>query len=129
MATAPLSGIILFHALGAGGAILIGGAVLLMRRGTPRHRMLGRLWAACMFATALSSFFIRSDGHFSWIHGLSLYVLISITLAVAAIMRGKVSVHRRAMTGTYAGLAIAGLFTLMPQRVLGQMLWGALGLL
>jgi len=37
-------------------ALALGALMLLLRKGTPVHRLLGRLWAAVMAAVAVSSF-------------------------------------------------------------------------
>ncbi|WP_052810981.1 DUF2306 domain-containing protein [Pandoraea vervacti] len=106
-------------------AMGLGAGILLMRRGTPRHRWMGRLWALAMVATALTSFGIRElgNGHFSWLHGLSLYVLVNLALAVVAIRRGNVKAHRRQMTGLYVGLVVAGLAAVaVPGRPLNSAL-------
>lgn len=113
--------ITLLHVAAAGVAVLLGTTLLLLRRGTPRHRYMGRAWALAMAVTALSSFGIRElvPGHFSWLHGLSLWVLVSLALAIAAIRRGNLGAHRRSMIGLYGGLLIAGAAALlMPGRVL-----------
>lgn len=102
--------ILTLHVAAATLAVLLGMAILMQRRGTPRHRRLGRWWALTMAVTALSSFGVREldPGHFSWLHALSLYVLASLVFAVVAIRRGNVHAHRRGMTGLYVGLVVAG---------------------
>ncbi len=50
--------------------------------------------------------------------------LISVPLAIFWILRGDVARHRRAMTNTYIGLVVAGLFAFAPGRLLGTMLFG-----
>ncbi|EON15654.1 DUF2306 domain-containing protein [Pandoraea sp. SD6-2] len=113
------------HLGAAVAAVLLGVGILLMRRGTSRHRWVGRLWVAAMAVTAATSFGIRElgGGHLSWLHALSAYVLTGLVLAVVAIRRGNVSAHRRQMLGLYAGLVIAGgAAVLMPGRVLNSAL-------
>ncbi|ANI21700.1 hypothetical protein AB870_25880 [Pandoraea faecigallinarum] len=113
------------HVGTAGVAILLGVGVLLLPRGTPRHRWMGRWWALAMVATAVTSFGIRElgKGHFSWLHGLSVYVLINLALAVNAVRRGNVRAHRRQMLGLYAGLVIAGVAAVaVPGRPLNNAL-------
>lgn len=120
---------IAIHLAAALPALLLGGWMLAARKGTPRHRRFGRAWVLLMAATAISSFWIRHSGHFSWIHLLSAWVLFILIMAVAAIYKGNVRAHRRWITGAYAGLAVAGTFALMPHRLLGAAVWSALGLL
>lgn len=108
-------------------ALLLGGLVLASRKGTPRHRLFGRTWVLLMAATAISSFWIRHTGHFSWIHLLSAWVLIVLIMAVASIYKGNVRQHRRWITGAYIGLAVAGILAMLPHRLLGAAVWSALG--
>ncbi|RJG03949.1 DUF2306 domain-containing protein [Noviherbaspirillum sedimenti] len=118
---------IAIHLSAAFAALLLGGAMLTMRKGTPRHRLLGRSWVLVMVATAISSFWIKTHGHYSWIHLLSVWVLFALGVAVVAIYKGNVRAHRRWITGTYVGLAAAGIFTLLPQRLLGALVWRTVG--
>ena len=113
------------HAVAAASAVVLGAAVLLRRKGTDTHRLLGRLWVLAMAFTALSSFGIYRE-HFSWIHGLSVFTLAMLVSGVVAARRGYTRAHRGIMVGTYAwGLIVTGLFTLLPSRLLGHALWGA----
>lgn len=112
------------HAAAAAAAVLIGAAVLLRRKGDRPHRLLGRVWVALMAFTALSSFAIYRES-FSWIHGLSVFTLLMLTLGVRAARQGRLRTHRNIMAGTYAwGLIVTGLFTLLPSRLLGHAVWG-----
>lgn len=120
--------VMLVHLTSAFGALALGGIVFLMKRGTPPHRHAGRAWVLLMGLTALSSFFIRTHGGFSWIHLLSVLVLYTLTMAVVAIRRRDVAGHRRMMLFAYRGLIIAGIFTLMPGRRLGALAWHAFNL-
>jgi uncharacterized membrane protein len=120
--------VMLVHLTSACGALALGGIVFLMKRGTPPHRYAGRAWVLLMAVTALSSFFIRTHGGFSWIHLLSVLVLYTLTMAVLAIRRRDIVRHQRLMVFAYRGLMIAGLFTLMPGRRLGALAWHAFSL-
>lgn len=114
------------HAAVAGCAVLLGAVVLWRRKGTVAHRLLGRLWILFMGFTALSSFGIYRES-FSWIHGLSVFTLVMLAMGLWAARGGRVRAHRGIMIGIYAwGLIVTGLFTLLPQRLLGHALWGTL---
>jgi uncharacterized membrane protein len=104
-------------------ALALGAYMLIRRKGTASHRMLGWIWAALMLTAATSSFWITGiTGSYSPIHALSLLVLVLVPLAVLAIRRGKVKRHRMAMIGLFFGaLVIPGLFTLLPMRLLGRL--------
>ncbi len=121
--------VIIIHLGAALAALLLGGLMLATRKGTPRHRRLGRSWVLLMAATAISSFWIKTSGSFSWIHLLSVWILFVLVMAVAAIYRGNIRAHRRWITGAYVGLAGAGTFALLPHRLLGATVWNALGLM
>jgi uncharacterized membrane protein len=114
-----------FHLSFALGALLLGVLIMVLRKGTSLHRILGRTWAAAMLAVALSSFWIRSSGGFSWIHLLSAWTVIALACAVYFIRRGNVKAHRRFMVGTLLGLAGAGLGALAPGRLLNAWLFSA----
>lgn len=121
--------IVVIHLAAAVAAVMLGIAILMVRRGTPRHRWMGRTWAVTMAATALSSFGIRelNPGHLSWLHALAAWVLVSLVLAIVAIRRGDVATHRRSMLGLYVGLIAAGIAAVaLPGRVLNETLaqWG-----
>jgi uncharacterized membrane protein len=126
MAYSPL---ILAHLFAAAGAVVIGGLMFVSKKGTVLHRLSGRLWVLLMLCAVLISFGIQSKGHFSWIHLLSVGTLFAIGMAVAAIYRRNIGVHKRWMTGAYVGLVTAGLFTLMPDRRLGYLVWHSFNLI
>lgn len=122
--SAGFSTAILLHTVTAIAALVIGAVVFLGRKGSPRHRMLGRTWALLMLVVILSSFFIKMSGSFSWIHALSVGSLVALALAVYHIRKGNVKAHRHAVIGLYSGgLVLAGVFTLLPSRLLGSYLW------
>lgn len=116
------------HLVAATAALVLGGAVFLARKGTFLHRMAGRTWAALMLVTAVSTWWIRASGSFSWIHILSVITLVALAGAIWFAITGNIRRHRNVVIGLYAGgLVIAGLFTLLPQRLLGHALWSSLG--
>ena len=79
--------------------------------------------------TAGSTWWIRASGSFSWIHGLSVFTLVMLGVAIWCAATGRIARHRQTMVSLYVGsLIIAGAFALLPERLLGGLLWGALGL-
>jgi uncharacterized membrane protein len=119
--------VIAAHAALAGAALVVGGAVLARPKGTTSHRLLGWTWVVLMASVASISFAIRYNG-FSWIHGLSVYTLFALAFGVMHARRRNIKAHRLTMISIFVGaLLITGLFTLLPQRLIGQALWGALG--
>jgi uncharacterized membrane protein len=125
-----LNPVILIHVVAAVIALGLGALVFLRRKGTVTHGWTGRAWAVLMLVVAVSSFWITGkDAQYSWIHGLSVFVTVAIPYAVYLAIRGNIKRHRGLMTGLYIGaLIVAGGFSFTPDRILGQMLWSALGL-
>lgn len=124
----PFTPIILIHIAAAVGAVVIGGIMLMLKRGTPMHRRAGRVWVALMLITALVSFGIKASGNFSWIHLLSVWMLVTLGVAVYAILYRNVRKHQRWMISAYIGLVAAGAAALLPHRRLGYLVWNAVGL-
>lgn len=121
--------IIQWHAAAAVAALLLGVVQLVGRKGGRRHRALGYLWAALLGSVAASSIWISKErmqlGPFSWIHGLSLLVLVMLPLGLLSARRGRIARHRGIMIGLFTGaLVIAGLFTLAPGRIMGRVVFG-----
>jgi uncharacterized membrane protein len=116
------------HVFTALSALVLGAFLLVARKGTRSHRLLGRIWIGLMVITAFSSFFIQSLGGyfgFSPIHLLSLLTLIGSWQAVVAVRSGRIAEHRRHVGNLYTfALLTAGAFTLLPGRLIHEMLFG-----
>jgi uncharacterized membrane protein len=122
--------VIVAHMTAAFLAIGIGAVAFAARKGSAVHRAAGRSWVVLMLVAALSSFWIQTKGHFSAIHILSVAVPVLLGLGIYFAATGRIRRHRRMMVGIYAlGLGVAGLFTLLPNRLLGHMLWTSLGVI
>ncbi len=131
--------LIAVHMSSALAAVVVGPVALWARRrgkARPRlHRAAGYAWVTLMLMTAISAFFIRD--HSLWnIHGFTLIHLfipatvIGLVLSFRYIALGKFAAHREAMQKLYFGACVgAGLFTLLPSRLIGHWLWGNWGLL
>lgn len=128
--TTTFTPVILLHTAAALAALVLGAGMFLARKGTFSHRIAGRSWVALMLVAALSSFWIQTKGHFTWIHVLSVLVPLLLAAGVYFAVKGNVRGHRRMMISVYAGaLLVAGAFTLLPQRLLGRMVWSSLGVI
>jgi uncharacterized membrane protein len=117
-------GVIWLHLVATLCAVVLGLLALVRRKGTVAHKWLGRMWVLSMFVAALSSFWIQARGRLGWIHILSVVVLFSMSYAIYAIRCGNVRGHKNSMMFTFAGLLVAGIFTLLPYRMLGQWIFG-----
>ncbi len=111
-------------------AFFIGTILLFMKKGTPLHKFLGRIYMPLMLVTAIITLFMpalvgpRIGGHFGFIHLFSLLVLYSVPSAYLHARRGNVAKHRSAMVGLYVGgILIAGTFAFMPGRLMNQWLF------
>jgi uncharacterized membrane protein len=116
------------HALAAMAAFALGAVQLAAPKGTLPHRTIGWIWVVLMLAVAASSFWIHQIklwGPWSPIHLLSIFTLIMLPLGVWAAHRHRVSNHRNIMIGLFSGaLVIAGLFTLLPGRIMHAVVFG-----
>jgi uncharacterized membrane protein len=93
------------------------------------HRAFGYAWVTMMLITAVSAIFIQSHfpmwWRFSWIHLFIPATLVGLFGAFWHLAKGNIRRHRNAMLGLYFGACLgAGVFTLLPGRFLGQLIWG-----
>jgi uncharacterized membrane protein len=132
MSLAPLleaASAIPLHAFAAMAAFVLGLVQFAAPKGTLPHRTIGWIWVVLMVVVAASSFWIhqiRLVGPFSPIHLLSIFTLVMLPLAVWRAHTHRVTDHRRAMILLFAGaLVVAGLFTLVPGRIMHRVIFGA----
>jgi len=116
------------HAITALVAVIIGAIQLISAQGTRQHQVLGYLWVSMMMYVSISSFFISEIqlwGAFSPIHLLSAWTVITLCTGVYFARTGNIKAHQLNMQLLYGlALILTGLFTLLPNRVMGQMLFG-----
>ena len=112
-------------------AFAIGAFQLLRRKGTPSHKLLGKIYMLLMLATGLITLAMPAEvgprffGHFGFIHAFSFLTLYNVPAAYFAIRRGNIKVHRANMIGLYiGGILIAGSFAFAPGRMLHEWLFG-----
>jgi len=109
-------------------AALLGAYLLLRPKGTPRHRLLGKIWLCLMVITALSSFFIHQINMFygfSPIHLLSIFVLSGCWGAIANARNHNIAAHKRTVRSLYfGGIVGAGIFTFLPGRIMNKVAFG-----
>lgn len=126
--------VVAVHTTFALSAVALGPLALWTRLGQrvrPRwHRAAGYAWVTCMLGTAISALFIRSS--LSWsVGGLGpIHLLIAVTVvalirAFVYLQQGQIQGHRTTMQSLYFfACIVTGLFTLLPGRLLGQLVWG-----
>ncbi|MFD1486703.1 hypothetical protein [Ancylobacter vacuolatus] len=86
--------------------LALGTVQLAAPKGTLPHRSLGWLWSGLLATVAVSSFWIhgmRWFGPFGPIHILSLFVIVSLPLALLRAHRGDVTRHARARPACSTG--------------------------
>ena len=125
--------LIAVHMSAAITAVVLGPFALWARLGRttrPRlHRAFGYAWVTCMIAAALSAVFIRDFGlpniaGYTPIHLLIPVTLVSLYKAFVYLHQGNFQGHRKTMQWLYiSACLIAGAFTLLPKRYLGNLIW------
>ena len=121
--------VIFFHLVTAVLALLLGILMFARRKGTRSHKALGWTWVVLMGSTALASAFIRDYNMpnlagITPIHAFTVITAVNLPRGIWYIRRGNVAAHRRCMTSLYVGACLlAGVFTLLPGRFLGHLLW------
>jgi uncharacterized membrane protein len=132
--TMQLTPVIAIHMTAALGAIVTGPVALWARQGRqqhPRlHRAFGHAFVTLMVVTAISALFIRdfrlpNIAGYTPIHVLVPISLLSLVGSFVKLARGDIAGHRSIMRKLYFGAClVAGAFTLLPGRYLGNLVWG-----
>ena len=107
-------------------ALFLGPFVLWRQRRDRVHKVMGYVWVCALGGAALVSFAITSPFTpigLSPIHLLSVYALFGIYVAMRAIYRRDVAIHRQVMQNLYVrGAALAGAFNFLPGRTMQRIL-------
>lgn len=104
----------LLHIICASAALLLGPCLFAVRKGTPRHVLIGRAYAISMLGMNFSAFFIyRLFKGFGPFHVLAIVSLLTLLAGYVAFWRRRTSRnwlehHYRAMNWSYVGLVAAG---------------------
>lgn len=116
------------HAIAAMIAIMLGGIQLVMKKGGTIHVFIGKAWVFIILVVAFSSFFIHQIqfwGLYSPIHLLSILTIILTAFGINLARQGKIKRHGQVMAALYGfALILAGLFTLLPGRVMHAVFFG-----
>jgi uncharacterized membrane protein len=132
-----LSPLVAIHMSAAIGAIATGPVALWARKGRAQrpklHRAFGYAWVTLMLLAATSAIFVSGDKQphialfelrFGFIHLLIPATYATLFIAFWHLAKGNISGHQRSMQGLYVGACVvAGVFTLLPNRYLGQVVW------
>jgi uncharacterized membrane protein len=119
----PWNVLLVSHVVAALFVLVIGPFQILRRRRDRVHRTMGYLWVAAMYYVCFSSFWIVTDGHFSWLHGLSAFTIVTVTLGLVSAIRRNIPSHLGNMVGSYIGIAVAFVFAAaVPGRAIPQLL-------
>ena len=123
--------IIAVHMTAAILAVVTGPIALWARKGATQrpklHRAFGYAWVTLMIVTAVSAIFIR-DFQLPNLNGYTpIHLLIPVTIssligAFVALARSNIKKHKQLMQSLYiSACVVAGLFTLLPSRYLGNL--------
>lgn len=104
----------------------LGMYLLLARKGTARHKQLGKMWVALMVITATSTIFLYEDFRFSWIHIFVPITYRAAWLIVSTARKGDIVRHRKEIIGLFFGaLMIPGIAAVaIPDRLMNVMIFG-----
>ena len=120
--------VIQIHIISALLALIVGAMLFLQRKGTASHKSNGKIWVCLMAIVALSSFFIsdiKTFGPFSPIHLLSVVTLVSLVRIVSSARKKKIRSHETTVKALFfGGLVGAGIFTLLPGRIMHEIIFG-----
>lgn len=124
---------VVIHTSAALGALTIGPIALwarISRKQRPMlHRAFGYAWVTLMLVAAITALFIRdfdlpNFAGYTLIHLLVPLTLLGIFGAFIYLIQKNIAAHRRTMQSLYFGACVgAGIFTLLPNRLLGHLVW------
>lgn len=124
--------LITVHAISASYSLIFGAFQLLRRlKGGKLHKIVGRIWIAAMYIVCFTSFGIQTlNGGFSWLHGLSLLTIVTVSVGFWAAITRRIPAHKSFMTGSYFGVlgAFVGVITVPSRRIPSMAVENPLGL-
>ena len=101
------------HVLAAFSALVVGAAVLLVRKGTHTHRVIGTVYVVALTIVNVAALFLHRESAFGVFHWLAVASLVTIAVGLSPLLLGKrsppvIATHAYCMTWSYAGLVAAG---------------------
>ncbi len=128
-----LTPLIAVHMTAALAAIALGPVALWARKGATQrpklHRAFGYGWVTMMVVAAISAIFIRDYGLPNLAGYTPIHVFVPVTFyflfrAFQSLAKGNIASHRAAMQKLYiSACLVAGVFTLLPNRYLGNLVF------
>lgn len=110
-------------------ALLVGPLALFRKRRDVVHKIAGYVWMISVLGLSITGLFIKSHvaviGHFGPIHILSVLGIWGVLEGLYHIRIGNIAKHRATLQSVWFGaMGLAGLFTLLPGRVINRMIFG-----
>lgn len=101
------------HVLAALSALGAGAAVLLLPKGTQRHRVIGKVYVLALVLVNVAALSLHREDVFGVFHALAVASLVTIAVGLSPLLLGKrspmvIGTHAFCMTWSYAGLVAAG---------------------
>lgn len=128
----PWTVLIVVHAVAASYSILFGAFQLLRKtKGGIVHKIIGRIWVTAMYLVCFTSFGIQTlNGGFSWLHGLSLLTIFTVSIGLWSAIKRKIQAHKSFMTGSYLGIlgAFVGVIAVPSRRIPSMAVESPMGL-
>lgn len=118
---------VIIHTICAFMALGLGIAMFLRKKGTPSHKVVGKIFVGFMAVTALSALFITglNGKYWSPVHLFVPVTFYAIWGLFHHIRSGKVVRHEKAVRGLFFGaLLIPGAIAMMPGRSLWHVIFG-----
>jgi uncharacterized membrane protein len=114
------------HILAALSALVAGAAVLLLPKGTHRHRVIGKVYVVALVLVNAAALSLHREAVFGVFHALAVASLVTIAVGLSPLLLGKrspavIGTHAFCMTWSYAGL-VADLAAWVVPAVIGTVL-------
>ena len=101
------------HVLAAFSALLVGAVVLLLPKGTHRHRVIGTVYVMTLVVVNVAALSLHREDAFGLFHALAVASLVTIGVGISPLLLGRrsppvIATHAFCMTWSYAGVVAAG---------------------
>lgn len=101
------------HVVAAISSLLVGAAVLVLRKGTKTHRVIGTVYVVALVVVNVAALSLHRENTFGVFHALAIASLATIGVGLASLLLSSRSMpvivtHAYCMAWSYAGLVAAG---------------------